>query len=262
MKALFRYELKSGLRNLLIWALAVGGLSFICILLYQSMENSIADMAESFADMGAFSNAFGMSALSIATFKGYFATEVGTVHALGGSMFAAIISIAILSKEENDHTAEFTYTLPIERWKIVGIKYVAVLTQIFVFSFICFLWYQIGFWILKEQGIDEDLVHYMIMQMLMNIEIASICFIISSISKKNKIGLGISVALIFYTYDLMARIVPDLEKIHFVTPFYYSNATEIFLNKDASHAVLFGIIVIGFSLAISAMIYLKKDLAS
>ena len=89
----------------------MGGMGLICIILYKGMENSMADMAESFATMGTFSDAFGMSTLSIATLKGYFATEIGTIHALGSSMFAASIATVILSKEEDGHTAEiYVYT--------------------------------------------------------------------------------------------------------------------------------------------------------
>ena len=85
-----RHELKLGFKALLIWSLSVGIMGLLCILMYTSMEGEMADMAESFSKLGAFSDAFGMSTLSIATLGGFFATEVGTVHGLGSAMFAAI----------------------------------------------------------------------------------------------------------------------------------------------------------------------------
>ena len=91
MNALLKYEWKAGIKSLLIWSLAVGVMGMLCIVLYKSMEDSMAGVAESFASMGAFSDAMGMSTLSIATLKGYFATEIGTVHSLGSSLFAASI---------------------------------------------------------------------------------------------------------------------------------------------------------------------------
>lgn len=54
MFAIFKNEWKSGFKSLLIWALSVGGMGLICILLYKSMEDSMAGMAESFASMGSF----------------------------------------------------------------------------------------------------------------------------------------------------------------------------------------------------------------
>ena len=104
MKHILAKELKLNLKSFLIWSLSVGLLGLGCILLYQSMQGEMKDMADAFSNMGAFSDAFGMSTLSIATLKGYFATEVGAVHGLGGGMFAAILAISMLSKEEEGHS--------------------------------------------------------------------------------------------------------------------------------------------------------------
>ena len=74
MFAIFKQEIKLNLKGLLIWAITVGGLGFVCVLMYQSMEGEVKDMADTFSNMGAFSEAFGMSTLSIATLAGFFAT--------------------------------------------------------------------------------------------------------------------------------------------------------------------------------------------
>ena len=78
MNAIIKREMRLGLKNLLIWAVTVGGLGFICTLMYTSMDGDMQEMAEQFSNMGAFADAFGMSTLSIATLNGFFATEVGT----------------------------------------------------------------------------------------------------------------------------------------------------------------------------------------
>ena len=107
MKSVFVREIKLNLKNLIIWSLSVGSLGLVCILLYRSMQGDIKDMADAFSNMGSFSDAFGMSTLSIATLKGYFATEVGTVHGLGSGMFAAIIAIGIISKVSSSYHFPF-----------------------------------------------------------------------------------------------------------------------------------------------------------
>jgi len=263
MSAIFKYEMKSGLKSLLIWALSVGGMGLICILLYAGMEDNIAEMAQSMADMGAFSDAFGMSSLSIATLMGYFATEIGTIHSLGSSMFAASIATVILSKEEENHTAEFTFTLPVSRQKTIAIKYLAVILQILAFNIICLAFYVVGFIALGETDICSEFYAFMALQLLMNIEISSICFMISATSKKNKLGLGISVALVFYVYDLMSRIIPDMKDIAFLSPFSYVNATNIFSGVETDVAALaLGIAVIVSLIFCSGLIYTKRDLAS
>ena len=249
MYAFWKMEWKAAGKSLLLWSAVVGGIGLICILLYQSMEGSMAGMAENFASMGAFSEAFGMNTLSIATLQGYFATEIGTIHALGSSMFAATLATVILSKEEDGHTAEFTFTLPVAREKIIIAN--------------CAGCYQIGFLALGEKEITGEFLRFIALQLMMNTEIASICFLISAVSKKNRAGIGISIPVILYVYDLMARVVPDLEDVKFISPFSYANATEIFSREQPDRgAFVLGVLVIAALTVISGRIYAKRDLAS
>ena len=263
MSALLKYELKAGIKALLIWALSVGGMGLLCIILFKSMEESMAGMADSFASMGAFSDAFGMNTLSIATMKGYFATEIGTIHSLGSSLFAASIATLILSKEEDGHTAEITFTLPVSRGKVICVKFLSVILNLLCFTVVCGLLYKAGFLIVGEEGLGSDFFIFMSLQFLMNIEIATLCFLISACSKKNKLGIGIGMAMIWYLYDLMARVIPDLKDMVFISPFSYANATDIFAQTgDHAGAFVFGIAIILISTIAAGVIYTRRDLAS
>lgn len=259
---IYKYECKSNIKSLLIWSLAVGGMGLICILLYKSMQESMEGMADNFASMGAFSDAFGMSTLSIATLKGYFATEIGTIHALGSGMFAASVATNMLSKEEDQHTAEFTFAFPLARGKIIAMKFLAVLTSIAIFTLGCGIMYQIGFLVLGE-SLGVEFIKYMLLQLMMNVEIGAICLVVSAFSRKNRLGLGISIAMILYMYDLMTRVIPKLEDIIFLSPYSYSNAAEIFSESRLNlSAIIFSIIVIVAALFFSFAYYAKRDLQS
>lgn len=262
MFQIFKYEWKASIKNLLVWSLTVGGMGLICIILYQEMQESMGDLADSFASMGAFSDAFGMSTLSIATLKGYFATEIGTIHGLGGGMFAAAIATIMLSKEEDQHTTDFTFVLPLSRGKIIVMKYLAITLNIVLFTMICGIMYQIGFLALGEHP-GTKFIEYMFLQLLMNVEIAAICFLVSAICKKNKLGLGISIAMLMYIYDLMARVIPSLEKLLFLSPYSYANATSIFSDSGWSlQAIVVGVFITIISLAFAFQYYTKRDLLS
>ena len=60
MGTILKHELKANFKTFLIWCLSVSFMSFMCILMFTSVKESMVGMAESFASMGAFSNAFGM----------------------------------------------------------------------------------------------------------------------------------------------------------------------------------------------------------
>ncbi|MBP3197126.1 MAG: ABC transporter permease subunit [Butyrivibrio sp.] len=256
-------ELKLNLKTFLIWTISVGAIGFICILMYQSMEGDMKDMADMFSNMGAFSDAFGMSTLSIATLAGFFATEVGTVHGLGSGMYAAILAIDIISKEEDRHSGEFLFTLPVSRSKVLTAKGICVTIMLILFTLICAIFYVAGFWYLGEKVPTSEFATFMLRQLLMNIEIAAICFAISAISGKSKMGMGLGITLFFYVYDLMGRVVPDLKDYLFIGPYSYANASEIFSGTETSASpILLAVCVSVCAIACAYVIFGKRDLAS
>ena len=263
MRSVLKRELLLNIKSLLIWCISVGLMGFACILLYQTMEDEMKDMADAFSNMGAFSEAFGMSTLSIATLKGYFATEVGAVHGLGSAMFAAITAIGIISKEEDAHTGEFTFSLPLSRSKIIAAKGICVAIMLIVFTAICTAFYYIGFEILGEEMPMDQFMKFMGMQLLMNMEIAGICFGISSLTGKNRMGLGLGIALLFYAYDVMGRVIPDLKDYLFIGPYSYSNASEIFAGIDTEEkAITLALILMIGGVVFAFLRFNKRDLAS
>lgn len=261
MFAVIKREFRLGLKNLLIWTITVGALGLICTLMYTSMDGDMQDMADQFSQMGAFSEAFGMSTLSIATLKGFFATEVGTVHGLGSAMFAAFLASCMLSKEEDGHTGEFLYSLPISRGKVVTAKAIAILINLVLFTIICEVFYVAGFAALGEEIPWEQMNHFMGCMLLMNIEISAISFFISAISSRNRMGVALGLALVVYTYDIMGRVVPDLKDYLFIGPFSFSNASEIFADLAApKYSILLGCAVIIISTIAAYITYLRRDL--
>ena len=263
MITLFKHEMKMNIKSLLIWSLSVGLMGMICTLMYTSMQGQIDEMAASLAEMGAFADAFGMNTLSIATVGGFFASEVGAIHGLGSAMFAATISIIILSKEEDAHTAEFLFAHPFTRASIVTSKLLALVANIILFALICTVCYIIGF---AGVGADipmKDLMTFMGLETLMNLEIMALAFFISSISKKNKYGAGLGIALAFYLYDIVGRVIPDFADYTFVGPFSFANATEVFAHHDiAGKGLVVSILVLIACLAGAFVTYCRRDLAS
>ena len=263
MKAVLKRELLLNIKSLLIWSLSVGLLGLSCILLYQSMEGEMKEMADAFSNMGAFSDAFGMSTLSIASLKGYFATEIGAVHGLGSGMFAAIVAINIISKEEDAHTGEFIFSLPITRSKVLAAKGICVAIMLIVFTIICTVCYLIGFYTLGEEMPMDAFMLFMGRQLLMNVEVAGICFGLSSLTGKNRMGLGLGAALFFYAFDVMGRVIPDLKDYLFIGPYSYANAAEIFTGIETPvKGIIIAIVMLFAGVLVGFWNYNRRDLAS
>ena len=262
MLGILKHECKMNIKNLLLWSLVVGGMGFACILLFTSMEDSMGEMAESFSNMGAFSDAFGMSTLSIGTLSGYFATEIGVIHGLGGAMFAASLATILFSKEEDGHTAEFLYSLPLSRGKVVAMKLSALVLCLVMFQVICASFYGVAFGIIGK-GIEAKLFFlFLIAEFILSMEVAAICLVISAFNKTNKLGVGLGVTLMFYAYDLIARVIPDLEDYIVFGPFSYANGSEIFLNEELKQAAcMIGMLVIILCTILACVEYTRRDLS-
>lgn len=263
MSILFKHEMNSNLRSLIIWSISVGAMGFICICLYSSMTEDMAALSESFSNMGAFSDAFGMSTLGIGTIAGYFATEVGVVHSLGSAMFAAITATTILSKEEDGNTGEFLYSLPVSRTKVILAKILSLIGLLVIFTIVAAAFYILGFVVIDTHPQWNLFYKFILSQFMMNVEIMLICVMFSSFVKKNMPGTGIGIVLFMYVFDLMGRVVPDLKDLIIIAPFGYCNATEIFAeNSIRVSAYIWGIAVMIAATLFTFFKYTQKDMGS
>lgn len=260
---LLKQEWKMNVKSLLIWTLCVGLCCSGCILLFDSVAESMEEMAKSFSEMGSFSAAFGMDKVSVATLPGFYATEISIIFLLGGAMFAAMTGAVLLSKEEEGHTMEFLHTMPVSRTYIYLWKYVALLLLIIVFNAVCIGLDVIGFVAIGEEIAMAEYVEYHILALVMQIEIGSICYLISSVCKRKQIGLALGIAVLFYLMDIMCNIVPDLEFLRFFTPFYYANAAQIYSGGDSRMGLMFlGLAVTIVAVFAGGMVYKKRDMAA
>lgn len=260
---LLRHELRTNGKTLLIWTACLGFCCFGCLLLFEGLEESMAGMADAYAQMGAFSTALGMDKINVGTMEGFYAAEVALMFAIGGAMFAAMTGAAMVSKEEEGHTSEFLNTLPIGRAQIVLWKYAAAAALILLFNMICILWIGAGF-LLAGEGVPlREFWMYHGAQLLMQLEVGSVCFLSSAFCKKKQIGAALGFAVLLYMMDLICRVVPDAEGLKYVTPYYFSNATDIFSEGCVNAGMLAASIGVTVLCAcLSAAVYCRRDLAA
>ncbi|MCM1386523.1 MAG: ABC transporter permease [Bacillus sp. (in: Bacteria)] len=258
---LYKHEMRMNKKSLLIWTLCVGVICFGCILLYTSLKSSVQEIADAFSGMGMMSAAIGLDKMSLATLEGYYATEIAMIHSLGGAMFAALLGMDMLSKEENGHTTEFLNVLTIERKDILFWKYQALLSNILLLNFVCTVIYFIAFAMMGEAVDAKEMILYHTAAALMQLEIGTVCFCLSAIVKRAATGVGLGITLLLFAADMMCRIVPAIENLKYVTPFYYANAADIFTDGKWNYVMMVtGVIVILTAYVLTGYLYQRKDL--
>lgn len=257
---LLRHELRQGRVSLAVWTLSVSFLLCVCVFLYPDMRGEMDGMGELFASMGSFTAAFGMDRLNFGTFLGFYAVECGNVLGLGGAFFAALCAVAALAREEGGGTAEFLFTHPISRARVVGMKLLAVLAQLAIFSAVVLVC-ALGSTLAIGEKVSGEMLLLHLASFLTAAETALLCFGLSAFLRRGGLGLGLGVAAMGYFLNLIANLMEEGRWLKFLTPFGYADGAEL-VSAGQLDAPL---VLVGLGLglacaAVGALHYCRKDL--
>ena len=258
---LVKHELKQGKTSFLIWMASIGFLLAVCVFLFPEMKGQMDGVSDVFASMGSFTAAFGMDRLNFGTLIGFYAIECGNVLGLGGAFYAALCAVGILSKEEKERTAEFLLTHPVSRIRIITEKLIAVLIQITAMNLII---YALSVFSIAAIGEaipwkEINLLHFA--YYLLQIELAGICFGISSFLQKGSAGVGLGIAAMMYFLNLIANIAEIAEFLKYITPFGYCEGADIISSGSLNSTMVAIGIAIGIAGTIAAYLkYTGKDI--
>lgn len=258
----WKHELRIGRMPLIIWTAAIAFLLAVCIVIYPEMSGQMGEISESFAEMGSFSQAFGMDKVNFGEFMGFFAVECGNVLGLGGALFAALVGITSLSKEEKEHTAEFLLTHPNSRIQIISEKLGAVFTQIIFLNITVIIITGLSIIVIGESPDIKVMALQFLAYFVMQIEIASICFGISAFLCRSGSGLGLGIAVLFYFLNIIANLTEKAEFLKYITPFGYTEGADIIANDSLNGKyIVVGIFFAAIAIATAYYQYNKKDIA-
>ncbi len=260
---IFKQEIKTQKLAIIIWSLSIGLLVAACVLMYPDMESQMDGVNDMFSSMGDFTAAFGMDQLNFGTLIGFYAVEGGNMLGIGGAFFAAIIGITALMKEERDRTAEFLLTHPVSRVRVISEKLLSTFAIIIILNIIVLLCSISSIKMIDEEMFWKELMLFHLAYLLMQFEIAGICFGISAFIKKAGIGIGIGIAGLMYLLNIVANISEDAKFLKYVTPFGYTEGSDIINNKDINMDYLIpGMIIMIICIVIGFVKYNKKDISS
>lgn len=257
----FFHELKRGKVSLLIWSCAIAFMLGICVLIYPEMKTQMSDISEMFADMGSFSDAFGMDKINFGTFIGYFGVECGNVLGLGGALFASILGISALAKEEKEHTAEFLLTHPVSREKVLAEKLLAVFSQIIILNLVSAIVTVLSLLAVGESVDAKVMLLLFLAYFMMQIEISAVSFGISAFLKGNGLGIGLGIAVLMYFLNIMANLTENAKFLKYITPFGYTEGADIISNSAIEVKYLAAGLVFTVTGLVAAFLkYRKKDI--
>lgn len=256
-------ELKQDLKAFCIWTASIAFMMLVCIMMFPEMKGEMDSVSDVFANMGGFTAAFGMDKLSFGELIGFYGIECGNIIGLGGGFFAALVGISALSKEEKERTAEFLFTHPISRFSIIIQKLLSVLTQVIMLNVIVVVVSCVSAAVIGEEYQMKEFLYLHLAYLIMQLEIACICFGISAFIKRGSIGIGLGLALGFYFMNIVCNISEKADFLRYITPYAYAEASNIISEaKLESELIAVGIVIAVIGAAVGLVKYLKKDITA
>ncbi|MGN0407343.1 MAG: ABC transporter permease subunit [Bacteroides sp.] len=254
-------ELRQAAKSWVIWTCSIAFLMLICILLFPEMKNEMSSVSNVFANMGSFTAAFGMDKLSFGELMGFYGIECGNIIGIGGGFFAAFTGILILAGEEKERTAEFLLTHPVSRISALAQKLSAVITQIILMNAVIVAVSLISAVFIGEKFEMHEFILLHTAYLIMQLEIACICFGISAFIRRGSIGIGLGLALALYFMNIVCNISDKAEFLKYITPYAYSEASNIISEGSLEPALLATGVAIALAGVVTAFVkYTGKDI--
>ena len=259
----FLHEMKFGRKTLIIWTGAIGFMLLICLIMYPQIKIEMDSMTDMFANMGGFTAAFGMDKINFGTAMGFYGIECGNILGIGGGFFAALLGISVLAKEENEHTAEFLLTHPISRSRIVTEKLLAVMAQLLIMNAVVTAVSVLSFLAIGEDIPVSEFALLHTSYLLLQVEIAAICFGVSAFLRRGGTGIGLGLAAMFYFLNIIGNISDKAEFVKYITPFAYAEASDIITNVELDGVLIaIGVVCTASGIAAAYLNYMHKDIAA
>ncbi len=224
MKAILFQELRTIFKAPLIWGIVLVVFTILSMTKYDALALDIdgtLELMEAMPDI--LISLYGLDSVDVTTLSGYFAV-VHLYMLIALCIFGAMQGGKAVMEEENDKTADFLFTKPLSRKKIILMKYTAIILKILV----PFTIYFTGtYFILSTYNENLDFfMEFAVGAFVMIVFYSSLALLLSCL-KYNKKAVLIAAAIIIYSYVLEVLISVLDWKIHFITPFGFFTGNNL-----------------------------------
>ncbi len=264
---LFRHEMRRAWKSLLIWTAAISGMLALDMLLFPMMKTMAGELDAMLASMGDdMARAAGLAGMNMLRVGDYYASQISSVLGLGGGIFAALLGIGALAKEERNGTAEFLLTHPLSRSGVVTSKLAAVLLQVLVLNLGAFLLAVLSTLAIGEVMPWRLYLSLHLAHLLMTTQIACMCFGLSALMRRGGVAIALGLVFLMYFLSLVAALVGSRQEIagnvlNAVTPFGYSSGSEILARGGLNPVwTAVGVALTACGIALAYVVYRRKDI--
>lgn len=252
---LFRHELVSRWRMIFIWGIGLSLWGSIYIAIYPDVAEEMA----AFADMQ-IAVAMGMD---MTTMEGFIASVVIQILPLILGIYAIMLGTGTVAGEDDKGTLEMVVAMPLERWQVVTMKTLALLTLLLLTVIVFAIGESVALAVVSNITEARDVITLEPQQLFtallgiypLMVVIFSISLFLGAIMPNRRIALAVMVTIYLASYvaNSAAGLVESLNWLETISIFSYVNTSGSVFTEDvemADVAVLLAISVVFFLLAV------------
>ena len=260
---LFFREFRSNLKGTVITSLVVVLYTAFTFFIYASMKTIISQATDFYYTLPQSLQLF-MNFSQWDKVLGYYVTYFVYFVPIITGCYSIILGTKLLSKEEQNKTAEFLLSRPLSRIQIISSKLIAFVIHILGINLLAFFTGLFGSGIVSDWEVNlRSLIVLHTYGYLMCLFFGILGFFITVVMKRAKAitGIGIGIVLGTYFFDMMIRIFGKAQFLLYLSPFKYINLDAHSPNYgfDAWRLIYF-IGTSGLLIILSYVIYRRKDI--
>lgn len=262
---MFLHELKAYRKTTLLWTISLALLIILFLFMFPTFSSNAEAMKkllEGYPE--ALRKALGINLDSFSTLLGFYPFVFGYIL-LCGAIQAMNLGTSILGKEVREKTADFLLTKPVSRQQILTAKLSAALVSI-VFTDVIYLSVAslMATAITKEPFSMNTFLLVSLTLFYLQLIFLSLGILLSVVLPKIKSVLSVSLGTVFgfFIISMMDSSVGE-KTVRYLSPFEYFDINYIVKNGAYETSfVILAIVVIGFAITTSYILFGKKDIGA
>lgn len=260
MNIVFR-ECKANIKSFILWVLSLGTLFYVASFEYEMFQND-PNIAQAFEQFEFIFNALG-GVPDITTAAGYLSL-VSVYLYIPLAIYSALLGSRIISKEEQNKTAEYLFTLPVSRNKVIISKLTVALLFTIVINVFSMLvcWYSFGRFSQTPDTFFIYIVNLGIGILLTQIIFLSIGMLLSSALKNYKRSGGITISILIGTFmiSMLVGLAEKADPLKYISPFQYFSSSAMLTGDFELVYILITTCIVVLSFVGLFFFYKKRDL--
>ena len=259
---IIKRELKANFKSFLFWIFPLSMIMMAASFEFEYFagDPAIVEAMENFEQLFL---ALGSTVTNMTTPEGFVSVFSIYIY-LPLAIFSGLLGSTIISKEEKNKTAEYLFTLPVKRWKVIMSKFIVaviytLLINLVVISvvYISFLKYEVS------SSFTSFMTNMSLGVFLTQIVFLGIGMVLSSILKQYKKSGSITIGILMSTFMvsiLIGMVDGKLDFIKFAIPFQYFPAPDMLAGDFNLPFIILSISIFIVTVCSTFFFYRKRDL--